>query len=329
MATLSIHTTRKIKCPLLIEANHLESLDKILDEHSAQMQSDLEKRIAEEAAQIVSRLVRKKLVKKDEVEAQEAARRKELSGERRYRQGRSATIYLTKGREINAKSFGEAMTMPIDEDELPVGLSAFIRAGDITATIQTGHYFDPELRVEVEPNDEEVALSLFGALSNWLSGIEAPRWQQKWQEFKFVAGALLLLVLLFGVVFVPLSTWGDAGKNAAIDEARRLLAEGGVNANNEHKAIELLLAMDANPPPGTPKPSLGSKYWLYMSLATLILIAVMIYPRICIGLWKGKRRLHAWRVWMRTLTFGIPSLIGLYILIPWIQYWLKLIPPNP
>ena len=328
MARLSIPTTRRIKCPLLIEAAHLESFDKILNQHYAQMQADLEKRIGEEAAQRVRRYVRAKVLKKEDAVTYEAKQKEELSGERKYRQVRSATIYLTKGREITAKDFTEAMNMPIGEDELPVGISAFVRAGDITATISTGYDFDPELKLNVEPNDDEVALALFGALSNWVSGIEAPRWQQKWQQYKAFAGFLLLFLLLFGGGFVPLSNWGDAGKSAAIDEARKLLADGGVNASNEQKAIELLLAMDSNPPLNR-KPSLGLKYWVYMSLGVLILVAVMIYPRMCIGLWKGKRRLHAWRVWMSTLTFGIPSLIGVYILIPWILYWLRLIPPNP
>lgn len=329
MAKLSIPTERSIKCPLLIEANHLESFDRILDQHSAQMRSDLEKRIAEEAAQRVRRLVRAKSLRKDEADAYEVRAKKELSDERRYRQVRSVTIYLTKGREIRAKDFTEAMNMPVGEDELPVGFSAIIRAGDITAAVNTGYRFEPELKLEVEPNDNEIALSLFGALSNWASGIEAPRWQQKWHAYKFVPGFLLLFLFILGVIFVPLSNWNEAGKNVAIDEARKLLADGGVNANNEHRAIELLLAMASNPPPGSQKPSLGVKYWTYMSLSALVLIAVMIYPSMCIGLRRGKRRLHAWRVWIRTLTFGIPSVVGVYILIPWILYWLKLIPPNP
>lgn len=329
MAKLSIPTSRRIKCPLLIEAAHLESFDRIIDQHYEQMRTDLERRISEEAAQRTRRYVRAKFVKKEDAAAYEAKQKQELSAERKYRQVRSATIFLTKGRDITAKDFAESMNTPIGEDELPVGFSAFLRAGDITATINTGCDFDPELKLEVEPNNDEVALSLFGALSNWVSGIEAPGWQQKWHKYKWFAGALLLFLLLFGGIAVPLSNWGDAGKNVAIDEARKLLADGGVNADNEHRAMELLLAMESNPPLNSRQPSLGLKYWVYMSLSALILIAVMIYPPMCIGLWKGKRRLHAWRVWMRTLTFGIPSLVGVYIFIPWILYWLKIPPPNP
>lgn len=329
MAKLSILTARTIECPLLIEANHLESFDRILDQHYAQMQADLEKRIAEDAIQRVRRYLREGILKNDDAEAYEAKQKKELSAQHRYRQVRSATIYLTKGREITAKTFTEAMNMPAGENELPVGFSAMIRAGDIAATVGTGYQFDPELRLEVEPNDNEIALSLFGALSNWASDIEAPRWQQKWLKYKWVAGPLLVILLSVGGLGIPLSNWQEAGKNAAMEEARKLLAGGGVNANNEHRAIELLLAMESNPPSGNQNPSLGVKYWTYMSLSALTLIAVMIYPSMCVGLWKGKRRLQAWRVWMRTLAFGIPSLIGVYIFIPWILYWLKLIPSNP
>jgi hypothetical protein len=58
-----------------------------------------------------------------------------------------------------------------------------------------------------------------------------------------------------------------------------------------------------------------------------MLFAIAIRPGMCIGLWRGKRRLDAWRAWMRIITFGIPTLLGTYVLLAWILYWLGLTPP--
>jgi hypothetical protein len=330
MPTVSFPTTRTIECPLLIEANHLEALDKLLDQHLPQLQADRDKRIAEEASRRTRQYLLKRLITEEKAEAFEAKRKKELYEDYKYREVRSVSIYLTRGREVTAKNFSDAMNLPTGGEELPVGFSAVMRVGEIKATINTGYRYHRQLSIEVEPNDSEVALSLFGALSNWAGGIEFPKWQQKWCEYRFIAVALLFLFLVMGVLAIPLSNWSEAGKSTERKEARKLLASGGVTTNNERRAMELLLAIESNySPPGFQAPSLGVKYWSYVSLGTLILSAVTICPGMCIGLWKGKRRLDAWRTWLRILTFGIPTLLGTYVLLPWILYWLRLIPPNP
>jgi hypothetical protein len=329
MASVSFPTARTIECPLLIEASHLESLDKIFDQHLPQLQAHNEKRIAEEASRGTRQYVLRRYITEDNAEAYEAKLKKELSDDYKYRKVRSVSIYLTRGREITAKNFTEAMNLPVGDDELPVGFSAVLRVGVIKANLNTGYRFNQKITVEVEPNNTEVALSLFGALSNWASGIEAPKWQQKWCAWKAAPVLLLSMWLFIGVLAVPFTNWNEAGKSAAKEEARKLLA-GGVNANNERRATELLLAIESDyVPPSVRAPSLGVKYWSYVSLGAIILFVVTIYPSMCIGLWKGKRRLHAWRAWMRILTIGIPALLGTYVLIPWLLYWLKLVPPNP
>jgi hypothetical protein len=330
MASVSFPTERTIQCPLLIEAHHLESLDKLLDQHYPQLQVDKEKRVAEEASRRTRQYLLKGYIKEDKAEAFEVKRKKELSDDYKYREVRSVSIYLTKGREISAKNFTEAMNLPIGEDELPVGFSVVMRVGEIKATVNTGYRFERKLTVEVAPNDTEVALSLFGALSNWASGIEAPKWQQKWRKYRGIAGFLLIMLLMFGLFAIPFSNWSEAGKSAAREEARKFLTANAINANNEQKAIELLLAIESGySPPNVHAQPLGLKYWSYVFLGALILSVVTIYPGMCIGLWKGKGRLNAWRTWMRILTIGIPALLGTYVLIPWLLYWLRLVPPSP
>jgi hypothetical protein len=249
-----------------------------------------------------------------------------------YQESRSVSLYLTKGREIQAQQFSEATSQPVDEDEMAVGFSLRLRVGPIHATVKAGEHsfhWSKNLSVDVEPNDNEIAQGLFGALSNWASDVEAPKWQQKWSEHKWRAGVVLTIWLIVGVFAVPLYNWNRAAQGAAKQEAHKLLATGGVNSKNEQQALELLLTIESGySPAGVPASTLGLKYWGYISLGVMVLVAIAIYPDLCIGIWKGKRRLRAWRVWMRTLAIGIPSSIGLRLLLPWILYWLNLGPPG-
>lgn len=61
-----------------------------------------------------------------------------------------------------------------------------VRVGEIRALIKAGEPWG--VSVNVEPSENEVAQGLFGALSNWASDVEVPKWQQKWLEYKFIAG---------------------------------------------------------------------------------------------------------------------------------------------
>ena len=95
MAIVSFPTERTIECPLLIEANHLESLDKILDQHLPQLQVDKEKRIAEEALRRTRQYLLKGFITEEKAGGFEAKRKKELSDDYKYREVRSVSIYLT------------------------------------------------------------------------------------------------------------------------------------------------------------------------------------------------------------------------------------------
>jgi hypothetical protein len=326
MAKITFPTRKTIECPLLIDKQHLESLDELIDRHVSQMRELNEERMSETVADRVREYIGKGIIKEDGRAVYEEKFRKEIFENYGFREARSVSLYLTRGREIQAKLFSEAISQPLDENDFAIGFSVIVRVGEIRALVKAG---EPSgMSVDVEPNENEVAQALFGALSNWASDVEVPKWQQKWLKYKFIAGMFLVMWLLIGLLFIPLVNWGDAGKSTTKEEARKLLAAGGINPTNERRALELLLAIESDYDPAQDHaPPLGFKYWAYTLLGAVILIAVMIYPNICIGLWKGKRRLHAWRLWMRTLTVGIPMLVVTSLLIPWVLYWMKLTPP--
>jgi hypothetical protein len=330
MAKVSYPTSRTIKCPLLIDASQLESLDRIIDEHLEQMREYKDRRISELVGRQIRRLMEHGKLKSDEVQKAEAQIRQEAVNDYDFRESRSVALYLTRGREIQTVRISEAISQPIGEDEIATGFSLRVRVGEISAIAKVEDSWLKQMTVEVSPKDNEVAQGLFGALSNWASDIEAPKWQQRWLTSTDVIIGILIFLIVAGVGLIPLSNWAEAGKNAQKEEARKLLSGGGVNPGNEMHAIQLLLAIASDyDPSGAHASSLGLKYWSYLSLGCLVLFSASIYPRVCIGLWRGKRRLRIWRSWIRILGVGIPTLVGSSIVLPWILYWLKLIPPAP
>jgi hypothetical protein len=204
-----------------------------------------------------------------------------------------------------------------------------MRIGRVEATIHAGRYGGDDLAIEVEPRNSEISQDLFGAFENWASDIEAPKWQQKWVSLKVFFGVLLAFCLFFGLISIPLVYSTTAGNDAMKAEARTLLAQGVTSANELH-AIALLLSIesDYNVPEGQ-APSLGFRYWSYFSIVVLLLGAAYVSPKLSIGIWKGKKRLQGWRLWIRAVSVSIPLLILSSVLLPWIIHWMHLSPPSP
>src|SRR5258708_30828462 len=123
MAKITFPTSKTIACPLLIDRQHLESLDAVIDSHLPQMDEYKEKRISESVARRVREYVLNDVIKEEAVAAYEAKYRKQLLNDYDYRESRSVSLYLTKGPEIRAKRFSEAISQPIGEEEMPIGSS--------------------------------------------------------------------------------------------------------------------------------------------------------------------------------------------------------------
>jgi hypothetical protein len=328
MAKLSFPTSTEIKGPLLIDPTQLEVLDQIIDRHLERIREYRNNVVNEQASKEAREGVSEGLMKEDQVASYEAKCKRELLSTYRFGETRSFSLYLTRGREIQAHRFSEAASQPVGDQETALGFSSYLKVGEVEAKIRLRSSRSEGISIDVEPNHVEVAQELFGALSNWASDIEAPKWQQRWLEFKELAVVVLSLVLIFGFILVPLLNWGGAGKSASTAEARKLLASG-INSSNEQRAITLLLAIASDYDPGVPAPSLGTRYWGYLLLSFVVLLIGSSCPSVSIGLWKGKRRLKARRWWIRTVAVAIPTIFVSSLLVPWLLHWLRLRPPSP
>jgi hypothetical protein len=331
MAKLSHPTNRQVPSPLLIDGKQLEALDEIIDRYEIRLRSLRDKVIEEATEREIQKRLKRRQLTEEQVEA-ERPRIREFTvsfSPRLNTESRSVKIYLTRGREIQAQRFSEAVNQPVGEQEVPVGFALFLTLGNVRASVRLrDELWRRELSVDAEPNELEVVQELFGALSNWASDVEAPRWQQKWLSARAWFGGILIFWLFFGLLFIPIVSWMSAGQHAARVEARKLLANG-LNANNQQRALELLLAIESDYDYGARSSRLGIRYWSYVAIGTSALICAFICPQVCIGLWGGKQRLKRWRAWITAVAVTIPILLIGSAALPWLLYWLGLSPPNP
>lgn len=329
MARLSFPTNREVACPLLIHATQLETLDEIVDRYIKPLRDYRDKTVEARTEREIKRRLARGQLKEDQVEAQRAKLR-ELTlslSSRLARDNRLVTLYLTGGREVQAERFSEAINQPVGE-EVVVGFAQYLTIGEVRASVRLrDERWNRDLSIDIEPNDPEVAQEFFGALNNWATDVEAPKWQQKWVNFRWVFGLLLFIWLFFGLIFIPLISWEVAGQRASRAEARKLLAEG-ISASSERRALELLLAIESGYDPGVHSALLGVRYWAYVVTGGLTLACTVVCPTVCIGVWKGKQRVRRWRGWIKTVTVTIPMLLLGSAILPWILHLVGLTPPN-
>lgn len=332
MARLSFPTSREIPCPLLIDEAQLEALDGIIDRYEDPLRATREKDIDAATEKMIQQRLMRGLLKPEAVdEAKKEIRQSAVFySSRLQRETRSATIYLKGGKEVQAARFSEVISQPLGDEETPVGLASMLAIGRVTARVRLNdRQWQSALLIEVEPNDLEVAQTLFGTLNNWASGVQAGKWAQKWLSLRPIVGAGLVFWLFVAFIFVPLMSWQLGGQRGSRIEARKLLSKG-LSHDDELRAIELILAIESRyDVTAGQAPVITPRYWAYATLCALILAIVLICPSVCIGVWKGKQDIRRWRIWIKSVTVTVPLLVVSGALVPWILHWLGLSPPTP
>jgi hypothetical protein len=330
VAKLSFPTTREVHGPLLIDASQLAALDEIIDRHTLVLRDQRDKDVEIATEKEIQRRLARGQITEEQVETQ----RQRIKQSRLYissrleRDNRSVALYLRGGREIQAERFTEAINQPMGGEETAIGFALFLAIGSVRATVRVSdRSWRKELGVEVEPNDIEVAQGLFGALNNWATDVEPPKWQQQWLRLKGILAFVLFLWVLMGCFFMPIVAWSRAGERASKIEARKLLADG-INEKNQQRAIALLLAIESGYDPGVKTPLLGIRYWSYVIVGMVCLIFAIICPHVCIGVWRGKQKIKMWRSWITAVTVTIPLLLVGGAVLPWVLHWLGLAPPG-
>jgi hypothetical protein len=230
---------------------------------------------------------------------------------------------LLHGSELPAGSFKQAFWHTTSQNEVAVGFIYNFRFGDAQALVrvsadtnkeQQGSKDEAEvLEIRVVPQSSRISQGLFVALKAWAEEVGPSAYQRWLLSARGFARFFLAMMLIFGglAFFSPTTDFKQFYK----EEAHKILKEG-VNQSNQQRAIELLLALQTDySPPGLKRQQFGTVNPTFVVIAvTLAILAVT--PRICLGFWKGKRRLQLYRWWMKAVPGTIPALIFARYVLP-------------
>jgi hypothetical protein len=314
MINLIFPTKTFLEGPWLISPKSLGELDAIIDEYCGKLEARRTKLLRNDTNEF-----------KKKYEHLESKYRKEVNRQIRYykeqsiysRSRRLFHIYLQDAPTYTCESFNEAFRERYLLDKKPTGFGIDVLSGDIRCQVRI-ELSSPDLEINIEPEEATEAQEIYTSVYQW--AIELRRHaigHRIWGKFanhggKIIVAGLLLYSFLFGMT-----------QNAGVTDLRQQLSDlqrQGITESNVAEAVNLLILLQNNEIILTP--------WLIIYPIILLYLALVLFirPRVVIGIGKGRDSLIFWRIW-QTAALGIPALIVVNIVFPFVVEWLRSIFP--
>lgn len=328
MAEFIYTTSTAIGAPILIDADKLEALDKLIDDEYQRLHERLEKRLNAEVREKLeseSSKLRRLADNEGELEELIQKRKTEITEElkvfsfRQFNESRSLTIHLKVNKKVKVSNFGEALRQQPLLDETPVGFALHIQSGEITCEITLRQ--NGVLDVSVSPEHLPESRELFAALQRWAYTIHAPTWQRLWVEVKGLIWVLWLLALLVGIIVA--ASGASGGKRVYKQQAIQLLKDG-LSPDEQLKATEIILALQSDYVPEGQGQGFPGWFLLLFFGGLIMCIILSITPPPLIGIGKGQEMINRWRWWMRFVFIAAPAFLFINILWPFISRFIGL-----
>jgi hypothetical protein len=305
MPQISYPTNIRVSGPWLLDDKQVSLLDGVFNEFQGRLEEEKRNWIQQTTDRDFG----------DEIEkiadpAARAARKKyfeeRVSTRRLDPDRRSLTVLLKGGRSLTARTFAEALRHAEAGNEKALGFYYNSRVGNIEASVNIEkEYARGDLSVSVKPASSQLARELFGALRNWADDVQSRPWVRWWFLARNACRVFLMFWIVFGLMY-GLFPRTESAKSVYKERARQLL-EKGISQQNLNDAIAALLAIESEyPAPNVPVRS-GPDYWRIFLGGASLLALLSVCPRICIGMWAGKRSLLWWRIWINLIWVTIPG----------------------
>jgi hypothetical protein len=341
MAEFIYSTSLSIDRPWLIDVNHLQSLDALLEEEAARLSKRNRERLNTEIEEQLSHDIKLELarMREDRIKLKSEAgigdknsepaldldevkqrRREEIKTQllshpySDYAENRSITIHLEKNKRVVVKSFAEALRQQSLSDEMPVGFDDVLRSGEIKCEIELRK--SGTLDISVSPEHLAESRELFAALQRWAQPIRPPKWQRFWASINPLQWMLLLFAISVSALAIGDST--DSAKRFYKEQAVHLLKDG-VSQDEQLKAIEMILALETGFVPPSQSTPVPGWFWFLLCGGFVVCLVLSFPPKSIIGVGKGQEAINHWRIWMRIVFIIVPSFIFLNIIWPYLS----------
>jgi hypothetical protein len=310
--------------PWLLDQSALRELDKIIDEAIERFSRHQKKEMA--------RVLRGEYAKEkgsnywptlSEEKQRETLRRvrQRVKASREFgRRSRKITLRLKSGKRVpDVERFEEAIVHPDFAKELPVGFKLAVKHGATDIEMQLSTLWSEKLQINVAPPEGTACYDAFVELHQWAERNQPHPMMTRWQKYAGLHWPVVILILSLLLIL----TGNTAGKPTQMlkTEAKQMLADG-FTEDEEHKALELLLAINA----GYARPGTQGRVEVWM-LAVLGLalgggIVFSNAPSARLGIGKGVESIKWQRWWWTAISKGVVGTVMVGIVVAYFQEWL-------
>lgn len=229
---------------------------------------------------------------------------------------REITLHLEGSGSLTVSKMQEAFLHPELRTRRVLEFNAVIRrgSGQCEVALKPGFLVE-KLQIGVAPEDKAVTSRAYTSLQEWAAKYQLPIWQRQWASippFHFLIGILILAFAFPAAV----QTESAAAKQDWQMRAWSLL-NNGIDMNNQHQAIELILAGLSGNYRSVARTLIPTWFWWLLGTVVVVLIALSLPPRTLLGFTQEQqKRVRFIQARTRLLFYTVPSLIGTGVLLP-------------
>jgi hypothetical protein len=240
---------------------------------------------------------------------------------------RALEVFLDDGEKLLAASFGEALSSyPSLERGLGIGFRyaaalgairavVWLEKGDKASAGATAPDRHHELVIEVTPEDEPGAQTLFFALAEWAESLQLPKAERLFEHHGGWLAVLAVAALAHSIPSAP------SNELYYMEQARALLASDGA-VLDQARAVQLLLSI-ASRAPAPSAPSAAARIeaesyaWLLVAIfCSFAALFVARSPAVLLGLGRGEARIALWARGRTFLIYSAPGAALTWLVLP-------------
>jgi hypothetical protein len=293
MATIKHPTSGSIRGIWLLDQNALKELDAIIDDYEALITQANKEDISVTFLEINRKTKEGNKSKLSEDEEAALDERLEAEMANRYpfsTNVRTVEVTFASGKRTSAAKFADLFAGPEIAGETPRSFKVRCTKGNHGIEIVLLGSSPNEIDIRASPKNRPEAEGIYERVTSWFESVAQPKLQHLWWS-----SHPLCYILAFFIAFASLVgyfVWESSqpsAKGRIKSEGRKLL-EGGLKPEDEHKAIELMLSLDADyAPPQTKYDPLFPRWWI-VSVGGLIILCLLLSwpPRTMISVGKGR-----------------------------------------
>lgn len=309
MAEIIYPTSSTIYGPWLLDNQKLQTLDKVFDDIWEKLTAYREKQIEN----VISKKIETN--QRQNIETSRKQLEEEVKHSWEFQSySRILEISFKSGKKLIVTSFKEAAMQKEFENDMAKNFEYTTKCLGIEASFGNSKFSENKFSYSVNSFSSSLEKEIYFELERWAKD-NAPKVHLKvWKKIN-----TWILPIYFILLLIWIPSKGKMDKDYFSEEAYKLL-EDGIDSTEVVKSIELLLSINSGFekefPTSSNSVSEDTRQSSFFILSVFIICLILTFaPNTIIGLGKGEKKLNRTLIWIKIVTYIIPVLIILPILL--------------